>query len=205
MAKYKALQFAEAFGIKESTVKSYVHRKQLQKDSEGFIDTEQASNRLFILEMQPKKENANIKVTATAKQKTPLEKEPVQTSSQKQYTDIDLRLRTATMESKERESELRKIQLDKAAGSLLPVQLVESILVINIQAIFKVFGSELENFASIYNEVLGGTRKELAVIIEKQKEMLAKCIEKSSTDAMAEIDFAIMEYQELRSRGERKL
>lgn len=204
MAKYKVTQFADAFDIKESTVKSYVHRKQLRKDAEGFIDTENDINRLFILEMQLKINTGKVKTPEPPKEKKIIEKEPTQTASQKQYTEIDLRLRTATMESKERESELRKVQLEKLAGNLLPVSLVETILVINIQSVFKVFESEIENLASIYNEVFGGTRKELALIIEKQRQILAKAIEKSSKDAKAEIEIAITDYQDVRSRGERK-
>ncbi len=60
MAKYKLRQFATAYGIKESTVKSYVHRKQLQKDSDGYIDTEIDKNKLFILEMELKINNGTI-------------------------------------------------------------------------------------------------------------------------------------------------
>jgi len=54
-------------------------------------------------------------------------------------------------------------------------KLVEKIFAINIQAVFKNLESENENIASLY--VLD--RKELSIVITKQKQILAKAIEKA--------------------------
>lgn len=205
MAILSLSEFAESMGMPYNTVKVNAQRGKIIKGTDGKIDTENPTNKLFF-----NKQTSNLGTIITKKDVSIKEKKTVErvsglTESQKQYTDLDLRTRIATAELKERENEIKKIQLEKAAGNLLPVDLVESILVINIQAIFKVFESELENLASIYNEVFGGTRKELAVIIEKQRGILAKAIDKSSEDAKAEIDIAVSDYQDVRSRGERKL
>lgn len=207
MAKYKVKQFADAYDIKESTVKSYVHRKQLQKDAEGFIDTEIDVNKLFILEMQLKINNGSVKndVSGSRKIKTVAAEKPTGlTESQKVYADLDLRTKVAAAESKERESELRRIQIEKLAGNLLPVDICENIVVINIQAIIKNFESEMENTASIYVDRFGGSRKDLVEIIALQRQILSKSIEKAKKDAAFEIENAINDYQEVRSRGERK-
>lgn len=204
MAKYKVKDFAIAYGIKESTVKSYVHRKQLQRDADGYIDTENDKNRLFILDLGLKKETGKVSQVAekeTKKSKVVASERPTgQTESQKQYLDLDLRTRIATAEAKEHESALKRMQLEKMAGNLLPVDLVENIFVINLQTIFKTFEGELENIASLFVT----DRKELTEVMVKQKELLAKVIEKAKSDAMHEIDNAIDEYKEVRSRGERK-
>ena len=126
------------------------------------------------------------------------------TASQQVYTQLDLRTKIATAEAKENESELKRIQIDKIAGKLLPVELVEKIFTINIQGVFKTFEGELENIASIYVEVLGGSRTELAEIIGKQREVLAKAIQKAKDDAEHEIEIAVDDYKQVRSRGERK-
>jgi len=86
------------------------------------------------------------------------------------------------------------------AGNLLPVELVQSILVINIQNLIKNFEGELENMASIYIT----DRELLSIATTKQKELLAKIVLKSKEDAMFEIENSINEYQEVRGRGERK-
>ena len=54
MAKLKVKDFVDAYDIKESTVKSYLHRKKLHKDADGFIDTENPINKLLISELKLK-------------------------------------------------------------------------------------------------------------------------------------------------------
>ena len=123
------------------------------------------------------------------------------TESQKQYQEIDYRTRVATAEAKEREAELKRIQLEKLAGNLMPIELVERIFTINIQNIFKNIEGELENLASIY---IPNDREALSLAIQRQKELLVKIVEKSKEDAGIEIENAVNEYAETRSRGERK-
>jgi len=206
MPKYKVKQFADAFGIKESTVKSYVHRKQLQKDSEGWIDTELDKNKLFILEMELKINNGSMESVESKKatSKKPVEKTTGLTATQQQYADIDLRTKIATAEAKERESELKRIQLEKMAGNLLPVDIVEKIVVINIQAILKGFRTERENMTSILIERFGGNRTDLVEINAMLDKAMDVVISKAKKEADFELEQAISNYQEVRGRGERK-
>lgn len=207
MAKYKVRQFADAYDIKESTVKSYVHREQLQKDSDGFIDTELDKNKLFIMEMQLKITNGTVKnkeENTEIKKRVAVEKPTGLTAQQKVYSDLDLRTKIATAEAKERENEIKRMQLEKQAGNLLPVDLCEKIITINIQAVFKSFEGEMENMASIYNEEFGGNRTTLVNIVKKQREVFARAIKKASQDAEYELKNAVDEFQETRGRGEKR-
>lgn len=199
MPKFKTKEFADAYGIKESTVKSYIFRKQLQRDANGLIDTENDRNKLFILEMQLKP-SGKKKVEKEVVSKSKKEVQQKISFEEKQIIDLDHRKRIAETEAKERESELKRIQLEKIAGNLMPVELVEKILVINIQSIFKNFESEMENLARVYVP----DRDLLAQAISDQKELLSKIIAKTKEDSSIEIENAINEYQETRSRGERK-
>ena len=113
-------------------------------------------------------------------------------------------MRLAAAESKERESELKRIQLEKMAGNLLPVDLCEKIIVINIQSILKSFRSERENMSNIFVERLGGSRKDLVEINTALDKIMDVAISKAKKDAEHEIDGAVGIYQEVRSRGERK-
>ena len=83
----------------------------------------------------------------------------------------------------------------------MPIELVERIFTINIQNIFKNIEGELENLASIY---IPNDREALSLAIQRQKELLVKIVEKSKEDAGIEIENAVNEYAETRSRGERK-
>jgi hypothetical protein len=206
MAKYKLRQFATAYGIKESTVKSYVHRKQLQKDSDGYIDTEIDKNKLFILEMELKINNGTIEnvESKSVKSKKVAERPTGLTASQQQYADIDLRTKLATAEARERESELKRIQLEKMAGNLLPVDLVEKIVVINIQAILKGFRTERENMTSILIERFGGNRKDLVEINAMLDKSMDIVISKAKKEANYELEQAISTYQDSRGRGEKR-
>lgn len=199
MPKFKTKEFADAYGIKESTVKSYIFRKQLQRDANGLIDTENDRNKLFILEMQLKP-SGKKKVETEVVSKSKKEVQQKISFEEKQIIDLDHRKRIAETEAKERESELKRIQLEKIAGNLMPVELVEKILVINIQSIFKNFESEMENLARVYVP----DRDLLAQAISDQKELLSKIIAKTKEDSSIEIENAINDYQETRSRGERK-
>jgi hypothetical protein len=194
--------FSNAVGVSYDTVKKHVQRKKLFKGTDGKIDTEHPLNVSYILEQTKGaglfKSSHTIELKETKAEKP---KEKVLSSSEKLYLDLDLRKKVAEAEKAERDNELKRIQLEKIAGKLLPVELVERIFAINIQAVFKNFETESENLVSLY--VLD--RKKLAEVNQKQKEMIAKIIEKSKEDAKYEIENAIMDYQEVRSRGERKI
>ncbi len=118
--------------------------------------------------------------------------------------ELELRQKTANAEYKEREAELKQIQLEKIAGNTLPLDLVDTILTINLQTIFKVFSSELENIATISVEILGGSREDLVRITNSQNVILNKLVETAKTNANFEINRAVEEYSEVRARGERK-
>lgn len=204
MSKLSIKEFASAVGIKDGTIRQHIKRKLLQKGEDGLIDTDLDLNSRYIQEKTNGAGLFKASIKVIEKEISPKNEVPKITESQKLYNSIDLRTRIATAEAKEKEVELKNIQIEKIAGKLLPVELVEKIFTINIQGVFKTFEGELENIASIYVEVLGGSRKELAEVIGKQREILSKAIQKAKEDAEYEIDTAIQEYKEVRSRGERK-
>jgi hypothetical protein len=90
------------------------------------------------------------------------------------------------------------------AGNLLPVTLVENIFTINLKSIFKTMELSLENIASLTNDMLGGSRDDLADITKMQREALSKAIADAKENTFNEIEVAVSEYQEVRGVGERK-
>jgi hypothetical protein len=120
------------------------------------------------------------------------------------FLQIEIRKKIADVELVERNSEIKKMQLEKIAGNTLPLDITTNVLRINLQSIFKTFSSELENMATITVETMGGTRADLVKITNAQNVMLKKIVELAKENANQEIERYIMEYSETRSRGERK-
>jgi len=204
MAILSLSEFAESMGMPYNTAKVNAQRGKIIKGTDGKIDTENAVNRLFFNKQIAKIGTKPDKKEVGTKEKRVVQKPTGLTATQKQYEDLDLRTKIATAEAKERENELRRIQLEKIAGNLLPVDLCEKIIIINIQAVFKSFESEMENMASIYNEEFGGNRSTLVNIVKKQREVFARAIKKAQTDADYELKNAVDEFQDTRDRGQRK-
>lgn len=178
------------------------------------VKTENSKNK----EVNDSKGSVNITPTVETKNKKAIpiienqtklsleEKREIQASKKARETllELELRQKIANAQYKEREAELKQIQLEKIAGNTLPLDLVDTILTINLQTIFKVFNSELENIATISVEILGGTRDDLVRITKSQNVILNKLVETARTNANFEIDRAVAEYSETRARGERR-
>jgi hypothetical protein len=218
MSKLSTKEFSAAVGVKLGTVKAHISRGKLERDAEGYIDTDTAKNRRYIKEKTkgqglynstpspaPESSPGSAKDPAQKVIKFTDKRSKAERERDKVYEDIDLRKKKAELNKAERDAELKRIEIEKKAGKLLPIELVQKILMINIQSIFRTFEGESENIAGIFSEVLGGSRKELAEIVKRQKISLGKAIDKAKEDSLLEIESAISEYTETRSRGERKI
>lgn len=128
-----------------------------------------------------------------------------QNENDKEIVDWETRKKIADALKAERAAELAQLQVDKLMGSLMPVDLVEMILKVNIQDIFKSFENELINLGSIYCDILaGGDRDKLSELIAKVRLKLNEIIEKTKRNSAQEIENVIEDYSDSRSRGERK-
>ena len=122
-----------------------------------------------------------------------------------EVVDWDMRKKMADALKAERAAELAQPQVDKLMGNLMPVDLVDGIMRVNIQDIFKSFENELINLASIYCDVLaGGDREKLAEVISKIRVKLNDTIQRTKTSTAQEIENVIESYAETRNRGERR-
>lgn len=118
---------------------------------------------------------------------------------------LELRKKVADTELQERKAEAEKVKLDKLAGKLIPVELVDNILGIYTRSIFTKFQSSLERLASTYTDILAaGDRNKLSEISGKLAEHLDEIIKGSEEVANKSIEQSIDDYSEVRSRGEKK-
>lgn len=210
MAILSMKEFASSMNMPYDTVKKNCQRGNLIKGTGGKIDTENPKNKLFIDKLTVSNVSSlpkeDIKTTTKGTSKTVkriVERPTELTKLQKELADLEKRKKLADVDLVERGAELKRIQLEKAAGNLLPVDLVSKIFTINIQSIFKTLDGSLENMATIYVERFGGTAKDLADITKAMRLELSKSIDKSKELAFLELDNAVNEFSETKGRGER--
>jgi hypothetical protein len=145
-----------------------------------------------------------LEVTKKESKQSKKERDEINAKSA-EIVDWDLRKKKADALKAEQQAEKERLNVEKLMGSLMPVDLVEQIIRVNVQDIFKTFEGELVNLASIYCDILaGGDREKLAEVIKEMREKLTFIIEKTSATALSEVENAVEEYAEVRSRGERK-
>lgn len=204
----------------------YVSRKKVMPmlEDKSLIDTENPVNVLFY-KTQKKKDDEEKK----ASKKPP----PAATQIEKVYEEVvkkieepkakktrstkkevdqademlswDARKKRADALKAEASAEKEALAVQKLMGQLIPTDLVEQILRINIQNIFKEFESNAENIAYTYCDIMaGGDRQLLGEVTDKLREKIEEIVSRSKESSEAEIENAINEYAETRSRGERK-
>lgn len=116
----------------------------------------------------------------------------------------DLRKKIADAKRSEMLAEKAQLEVEKMMGNLMPVDLVQRIITVNIKDIFKTFENDLENLASIYCDTLaGGDRTKLAAVMLKIREKLTSNIKRIKETSAKEIETVVDEYSETRNRGER--
>lgn len=204
----------------------YVSRKKIMPtlEDKSLIDTDNPVNVLFFKtqkknDEEKKKALKQIKPPPAAPSIETLYKEVVQveekpkrkTSTKKELDQADemlswdARKKRADALKAESSAEKEALAVQKMMGQLMPTELVEQIFRINLQSIFKEFEAGCLNVASTYCDTMaGGDRTLLGEVTDRLREILEDVIKRSKEVAEIEIENAINEYGETRSRGERK-
>nr|WP_299067150.1 hypothetical protein [uncultured Allomuricauda sp.] len=222
------IDFASAVGLKYTTLRSHLSRKKLYKSGD-YIDTDFELNKLYINEQTKGKGLDLTQIENPKKTDTkPMESSPppkkgktkraapkvdapdtikVDTTVSREnliHSSLDLRKKRADAEKAERDNQLKEIEVAKKMGELMPIDMVEKILTVNIRTIIRESESEWQNIASIYCEILGGDRAHLSQMVEQMNKRMDKMIKDVKLKAGDEIKQVIKDYAEVRSRGQRK-
>ena len=200
MALLSIKEFGESIGMSYDTTKKNVSRGNIIKGTDGKIDTENAVNKLYFDNQIALGGLKKSKTTVINNQKRDekrqiLDRPRLLTKDQQILVDIELRKKRADVDLVERSSELKRIQLEKQAGNLLPLDLVEKCLIINVQSIIKGFKTERDNMSRIVVEKFGGTRKDLVDINLELDKILDIVVKKAKKDASYELENAINTYK----------
>ena len=203
-------QLANATGQKVSTIRVHVNRKRVTRGKDLMFNVDLDKNKAYINEIT-KGAGLYGKVTVQkvvkGASKSLTDGVTDEVVKPKELTDTEKfykEKQNLELEMMRRNAELKQFELEKKAGNVLPVDVVEKVLSINLQAIFRNFEQGCENIGSKYAEIMDCDREQTAKMTVELRAVLGRLIEKAGKDAAKEIEVAIFDHQETRDRGQRK-
>lgn len=205
MSLLSTKDFADFSGVKIATLRQHIKRGKVEKLG-SHIDTEHPTNVVYLTEQWAKNGKPKLE-PKEIEEKPTFENAPVNKATKSiasRAGDWALRKKEADALISERRAQELYLKNQKLQGELMPIELVQKVLVINIQGVFRSFESSAENIASIYNERLGGDRAALTEMITRMREELERAIYSAKQQSKAEITALMREYSATRSRGEKK-
>lgn len=197
-------QLANALGIKYSTLRAHINRKKLIK-SENYINTDLPKNALYINEKTAGKGLDLSKISNEPENDLPNESpetesttdfKPKSTIKKNEYEHLELSTKRANLLKAQHDAKYRELQTKKMMGELMPVELVEKIIVLNIQGIYREFEAVAERIASIYNEILRGNRETLTKMIHEMRKEFKVAAESAKETTLKDVKNAIESYFE---------
>ena len=204
---------ADQLGIKYDTLRKHISRNKLFRSGK-LIDTTFAANNAYIMDATNGKGLDVARIGNKSDSDTAISdgpkvdlKEPDRSEPSKEdiiASSLGLRRKIADAEKAEKDNELKTLELAKKMGELMPVEMVEKILTVNIRHIIHESKNEWENIASTYTEILGGNRSHLSQMVEALNKHMDKLVKEVKKKAAEEIKQVIRDYSEVRSRGQRK-
>ena len=110
--------------------------------------------------------------------------------------ELALRKQVADVLKVERDAEKKKLEIEKLQGKLMPIELVEQILSINLNMVFKEFEASI--FSQVQMFIPSNDREEIATATEKIRYSLADVIEKAREESADQIEAIINDYSQAR-------
>ena len=110
--------------------------------------------------------------------------------------ELALRKQVADVLKVERDAEKKKLEIEKLQGKLMPIELVEQILSINLNMVFKEFEASI--FSHVQMFIPSNDREEIATATEKIRFSLADVIEKAREESADQIEAIINDYSQSR-------
>lgn len=157
---------------------------------------------------KPSKIKGSVNIAPTVETKLSAEEKKIIIEQKKvnaTLVSFELRKKEAEVVLKEREAELKQWELEKKAGSTLPVNMIEKVIAINFKAIYKSIKSQSKNIAMVMVQHLGGSKEDLDSILEQLDEILDGTVKDAEKKSSVDLEKLLDEYSEIRSRGERKV
>jgi hypothetical protein len=228
-------EFSDLCGDRRDALATYIRRQKvvLVPGDGKMLDTEDPINKDFIEKRQKfnlRKQGKNsfaekpsekqelserkqrgrpLKGHERPKDPADVQKKEKQISEQAQISrirlDQDMQKKALEIENLELAKQQKMLQLNKAAGELIPVDLMRGVLKRHADSINKSFEKGIETLVIIMTQTLaGGDQKVRTKFIGMAKETLSKSISDAGTMAAEEINILVDEFSQTLSRGQRR-
>ena len=145
-----------------------------------------------------KKEKKPSKLLLPVREKPQKDPDPKFMIDGKEVTAKELAIRKSVADvlKFERDAEKKKLEIEKLQGKLIPIELVEQILSINLNMVFKEFEASI--FSQVQMFIPSNDREEIASATERIRYSLADVINKAKDEAAGQIEAVISDYSQIR-------
>lgn len=226
-------EFSELCGDRQDALMVYIRRNKvvLHPSDKKLLDTEDPLNKAFIEARQafnaakglPPAEKQALKPEKKAKSAPETPKKPSKKATghaeiqkkDKVYAeqvmvnqmrvDQDMQKKALEIENLELAKQQKMMQLNKAAGQLIPVDLLRGVIKRHADSINKSFEKGIETLITIMVQTLsGGDPKTHGKFLGMAKETLSKCIANAGTASENEIIILVDEFSKTLDRGQKR-
>ena len=220
MPKFKRSEFAELCGVTNGYLKNYINRGSLIEDDDGgfTVDHLHRQNELFY-----EKRKNGVKLRPTEKTKPAKQKQNVVAPKQKvsssnriprdfgsgQVTEgtqmvlqLDRKKKEADLEAAELNIEIKKIELAKKRGEVIPTDLATTVFRNHFKSVTKAFHQGANNFIATIAKRAGIPKDDLADLRGELIEIVNDSVKDAAEDSKADIDNIVKEYAAKRGVGQ---
>ena len=221
MARLSKREFAEEkCGMQTKALSVYIGRGKVLVGPDGMIDTENPVNVIFMQERQIGGKNGHDEPTVTVESlvaevaaapvvtspKTkvkPIREGKVRdngfTEGVRKKLNLDTRMKEVEIEKKLRESQLLKNKQDRAAGKLIPTELVKGLFQNHFKAVVVSFKQGIDLMIVEIAKKKGMNINERAELKKQMIKIINGCIDDATKSSKKDIASLILEYSQTSS------
>ncbi len=212
MALLSRSEFGKLVGKTRNLIAYHVSKNKLletETETGKKLDTTEPINRAWLHENGfsnvPKHSEYKTKTISTHKPNTIDVSELVKDKKTKELIDWDVRKKEADTILQEKKIESEQLKIDKLAGELMPIDLVQKLITINIQNVYKIMTQNHDRMASKYCSILApGNREMISKIRDEMDIMLNDVVDDTKDTVILEIEKLIHTFSATRTKGQRK-
>jgi len=226
MALLTRQQFADLCHGNVGTLNVHILRKKVSvyPGNKKLIDPENPINAKYLSENQSpaqripppkvrKKATSGIKEQIDKLKEEVIQREPKeiqqkvarQVAVDQRRVDKDNHIQELEIKQKELRNQQLEMQLQKAAGQLLPIDLAQGVIERHATTIFVEFGKGIERIAKIFMAKTGCDAGLQAEMMQDAKVELESSINEARIASNKEIEILVGDYSETLTRGQRKV
>lgn len=221
---FKKAHFAKALGVSNSYVQVNVERGKLALNDQDLIDISEPLNAIFLqnAEASGKKFDINRVTTSEKNKVIKKPKEEFYKEIEENYNHVELPAEkpqkgkiTKNAELVEKkfkleveklghETKLKELQKMKLEGSLIPVDAAENLFIYSIETFHNTYQQEIQSLTDIFKNTLDIPHKKYVEIKKEIDSALLVIKETAKENVKLGIENLVLEYQDVRGRGEKK-